>query len=195
MGSEASGEPTRPETAATEWGPKVKKAAQLLLAQRGLSPGAKGWELKKALGRDYKAVLDALNVELEALGLHIKSVASGDSSNPDEARYYAVFKDPPPAGVSLGMRIDDIAMLAASLAYLKARGGRCGRMELEAMLREKFPRWKILMGLRRFERMGYLAEEQGPYSFGWRTMVEVNLASLSALIAALPTGAQGTGQA
>jgi hypothetical protein len=195
MGGEASAEQAKPATAPAEWGPKVKKAAQLLLAQRGLSPGAKGWELKKALGKDYKAILDALNVELEALGLQIRSVPTGDASSPDEARYFAVFKDPPPAGVSLGMRIDDIAMLAASLAYLKARGGRCGRAELEAMLREKFPRWKILMGLRRFERMGYLAEEQGTYTFGWRTMAEVNLASLSALIAALPQGAQGAGQA
>jgi hypothetical protein len=170
------------ETAREAIAPKVRRALQLLLAQRGMMPGAKLWELKKVAGADLPAVLEAVKSYAELLGLELKALGEGE-----EARYFLVFKEEPPAGVSLGMRIDDIAMLAACLAYLHAKAGTASRSELEELLKEKFPLWRIRMVLARFVRLGYLEESEGSFRPGWRARIEVDLNLLSQLVAALRT--------
>lgn len=158
----------------------MRRALQLLLAQRGLLPGAKAWELKKVAGADMPAVLEAVSSYAQQLGLELRRVGDGE-----EARYFLVFREQPPFGVSLGMRVDDLAMLAASLAYIHARGGSAGRGEIEGLLKDKFAAWRIRMALARFVRLGYLEEQEGVLRLGWRARAEVDLTLLSQLMAAL----------
>ena len=53
------------ETKTTEtksfYSDKLKRAVHLLLFRRGKIPGAKDWELKEKLGKNYEQVLEQLN--------------------------------------------------------------------------------------------------------------------------------------
>jgi hypothetical protein len=40
---------------------KLKRASQLLFFQRHRKLGLRGWELKKALGKDFMSIIDILN--------------------------------------------------------------------------------------------------------------------------------------
>ncbi|MCP8321219.1 MAG: hypothetical protein H3Z52_09825, partial [archaeon] len=53
---------------------KLKRASQLLFFQRHRKPGLRGWELKKALGKDFMSIIDVLNSELDGLNLQVKAV-------------------------------------------------------------------------------------------------------------------------
>jgi len=53
---------------------KVRRAARILFYRRHRQPGVKGWELKKALGRDYRRVVGLLNQRLESLDLQVRVV-------------------------------------------------------------------------------------------------------------------------
>ena len=64
-----------------------------------------------------------------------------------------------------------------------ARGGKAPRADVEALLREKLPDWRVRTGLERFLRSGYLGEdEEGMLYLGWRTLAEVDLKSLLNLL-------------
>ncbi len=157
---------------------KIRRAAQLLLIQRHRTPGAKGWELRKALGRSYLEVLKALDKELEPLGLAIKIVFEEEGEeDPDRARFLVVPREPVAYSdlVRLGWRIDDLGALTACVAYLLARGGRAGRREVEELLAEKLPHWRIDRLIDRFVRMGYLVKEgEGVLAIGWRSKAEID---------------------
>lgn len=172
---------------------KVKKALQLLLLPKVRAPGVKGWELKRSLGKDYKRILEVLSSEIERIGLTIKVVnESGEIVTPlreeefDNARYYIIFKD----GVSLrdattsGMSVDDMAALTIILSYLTAKHGKAPIKEVEKLLKEKLPKWKVEWNIGRFIRKGYLHREGEMLSLGWRSLVEVDLKSLLNLILA-----------
>lgn len=172
---------------------KLKKAAQLLLFQHHRLPGAKGWELRKVLGKDYMKVIKLLERRLEELGLEIKIVYEDglDHQTPteedlDQARFYVICKSPLQLGeASLsGWRIDTLAVLAAALAYITSKQGKVARREVEDLLREKFPDWKVDQDLNRFIRRGYLNEdEEGNLYIGWRTRAEIDLKTLISIIA------------
>lgn len=176
---------------------KVRKASQLLLLQRHRSPGVKGWELKRALGREYVKIVGVLRSELDRLGLDLKVVHEGSvkkieelsGEDPDRARFFVVMKGPLSQSdmVSSGWRIDDVAVLAATVAYINSKQGKAPRRQVEELLREKFPRWKVDMNLDRFIRRGYLLESDDVLYIGWRTRAEIDQKTLTNLLLATPT--------
>jgi len=172
---------------------KLKRASQLLLYQHHRLPGAKGWELRKFVGRDYLKVIKLLERRFDDLGLEIKTVFEDgiDRPNPtddelEQARFYVLSKSPIESGETslTGMRIDSLAVLAATLAYITSKQGRATRGEVEELLNEKFPDWKVEQELRRFIRRGYLNEdEEGNLFLGWRTRAEIDRRVLLGIIA------------
>ncbi|MEM3068977.1 MAG: hypothetical protein QXH58_03595, partial [Nitrososphaerales archaeon] len=80
---------------------KLKRASQLLFFQRHRKPGLRGWELKKALGKDFMSIIDLLNSELDKLNLQVKVVFEDVevTDNPteeqlDRARFFITIKNP-----------------------------------------------------------------------------------------------------
>jgi hypothetical protein len=87
-----------------------------------------------------------------------------------------------------GWRIDTLAVLAATLAFITSKQGRAMRREVEDLLREKFPDWKVDQDLNRFIRRGYLDEdEEGNLFIGWRTRAEIDRKALVGIIAGSST--------
>lgn len=161
---------------------KLRRAARLLLFRSGARPGVKGWELARALGDDYLEVVKALNSLLEVLGLEVVAVdeegrrlkMEGDLR---KAVFLVVLKEPPTIeeARTSGWRIDDLAVLAASLLYLLAKGGAAPRSELVSVLKSKFRGPRLSYALERLIRMGYLEEDGDSVKVGWRSRVEIDL--------------------
>ncbi len=166
---------------------KLKRAVHLLLFRRGKIPGAREWEFKEKVGRNYEQVLSQLNELLSDLDLEVKKVTERRSdeittedghSTQEEARYFVALKGT--LGVKeakmIGWRIDNLAALSASIAYLVSKQGKAPRDELEKLLAQKFGRWKAITLVDIFLRTGYLEEDDaGTVSLGWRTQAEVDL--------------------
>jgi intein/homing endonuclease len=167
---------------------KLKRAVHLLLFRRGKMPGAKDWELKEKLGKSYEQVLEQLNQLLSELDLEIKKVkeTSTGEITPggaplEESRYQVILKGT--LGLKeakmIGWRIDNLAALSASLAYLVSKQGKAPREEIEKLLGHKFGRWKAATLVDIFLRTGYLEEDDaGVMALGWRTNSEVDLRAL-----------------
>ena len=171
----------------------LKKAAQMILYRRHREPGVKGWELRRRLGSDYPKVLQLLDEYLGNLGLTVKTVFEEDGSPPenptidqlDKARFYVTLREELSLGDMklVGWRIDDLAGLAVSLAYIISKGGKSPRKELESLLRTKLPGWRVEMNLNRYIRMGYLIEDENEQLYlGWRTRAEVDQKKLIDLL-------------
>ena len=163
---------------------KVRKAFQTLLLQRGRNPGVKGWELKRHLGRDYRKILEVLSGDLSPLGLEVHEVKGGDESD-DTSRFLLRFKEPPTLAEAetSGIRIDDLAVLASSIAYINSKQGRAARRELEQFLREKFPKWRVDYSIERYIKRGYLdQDDKSLLRIGWRTRAEVDERTLMTLL-------------
>jgi RNase P/RNase MRP subunit POP5 len=164
---------------------KVRRAAQLLLFQRHREPGVKGWELKRALGKNYLKVLEILDSELEKIGLQVKMVKPKDVEDLDKARFMITVREPLNVGdaTSSGWRIDEIAALAASVAFIISKHGKVQRRELEELLEDKFPKWFVEYSISKFIGRGYLKRESGGVlTLGWRAEVEVDKKLLLNLI-------------
>jgi len=172
---------------------------QVLILQRGRNPGVKGWEMKRNLGKDYKTILQVLSTDLRPLGLEVREVP-GIEGTDDSTRYLLRFREPPTLSEAetAGFRIDDLAVLAASVALVNSKQGRIPRKELETFLREKFPRWRIDYSLDRYVKKGYLdQDDKSLIRIGWRTRAEVDEKSLVTLILArgeAPPPSPSTGQ-
>jgi len=180
------------ETAKTEtrsfYSDKLKRAVHLLLFRRGKMPGAKDWELKEKLGKNYEQVLEQLNQLLSELDLEIKKVKetptgeiTTEGAPLEEARYQVILKGT--LGLKeakmIGWRVDNLAALSASLAYLVSKQGKAPREEVEKLLAHKFGRWKAATLVDIFLRTGYLDEDDaGVMALGWRTNSEVDLRAL-----------------
>ena len=163
---------------------KIRKAFQTLLLQRGRNPGVKGWELKRHLGRDYRKILEVLSGDVRALGLEVHEVKGVDGSD-DASRFLLRFRDPPTMteAETSGIRIDDLAVLASSIAYINSRQGRAGRRELEQFLKEKFPKWRVDYSIERYIKKGYLdQDEKSLLRIGWRTRAEIDERTLMTLL-------------
>jgi hypothetical protein len=163
---------------------KVRKAFQTLILQRGRNPGVKGWELKRHLGRDYRKIIEVLSEEVAPLGLEVFEV-KGPEGTDDTSRFLLRFREPPTVSEAetSGIRIDDLAVLAASIAFVNAKQGRAGRRELEQFLREKFPKWRIEYSLDRYVKRGYLEQDDKMLlHIGWRTRAEVDEKTLMTMI-------------
>ncbi len=153
-------------------------------------PGAREWEFKEKVGKNYEQVLSQLNELLSDLDLEVKKVTEPRSDEiatedghgtPEEARYFVTLKGT--LGIKeakmIGWRIDNLAALSASIAYLVSKQGKAPRDELEKLLAQKFGRWKGVTLVDIFLRTGYLEEDDaGTMSLGWRTRAEVDLRAL-----------------
>jgi hypothetical protein len=169
---------------------KLKRAVHLLVFRRGKMPGAKEWELKEKVGKNYQQVLDQLNTLLAELDLEIKKVTEPSSGQMiedegnvrmDEPRYYVTLKGS--LGLKeakmIGWRIDNLAALSGAIAYLVAKQGKAPRDDVERVVAQKYGRWKAATLVDIFLRAGYLEEDDvGVTSLGWRAKSEVNLPAL-----------------
>jgi hypothetical protein len=169
---------------------KVKKAAQLLFFRRHRIPGVKGWELKKALGEDYMEVITVLNSALDRFGMEVKRISEGGGTGIGEReekterdRFMIVLKNHLIEKAS-GARIDDVAMLSATLAYIISKQGKAPRKAVEDFLSDKFPKHRVYFALDRYLKQGYLGEDDKVLYIGWRTRAEVDRKTLLDLILA-----------
>ncbi len=173
---------------------KVRRAAHMLLLRSHTKPGVKGWELRRALGKDFKLVLKLLDEELKDIGFKVvaKLPDGSDAKEGDlkEAIFYVTFREPPdwPEVRGSGWRIDEMAALAACVAFISAKGGVASREELEELLSSKMPRWKVPGTLTRLIRAGYLTEVEEGLTLGWRTRIEIDVELLLTLL----LGSRGT---
>jgi len=171
---------------------KLKRATHLLFFKRHVKPGVKGWELRKALGSDYPKVLKIMDDYLKALDLEVKTIFEEGKQiekpsleQLDKARFYVALRGElvPKEAKMIGWRIDDFAGLAVAIAYIVSRKGRASREEVEKLLREKLPGWKVGLNVDRYIRYGYLTEdESGQLYLDWRTRAEVDQKSLIDLL-------------
>jgi hypothetical protein len=169
------------------YGSKVKKATQMLFYKRHQKPGIKGWELHKALGSDYPKVLDLVEDYLKPLDLQVKTVFEEEKTPEkptieelDKARFFVALSSGTVTKDKLmGWRIDDLAGLAITISFIISKKGQAARKDVEKMLGEKMPNWKIGLNLDRYIRYGYLTQdEQGQLFLDWRTRAEVDQKAL-----------------
>lgn len=163
---------------------KVRRAFQVLILQRGRNPGVKGWELKRYLGRDFRKIIEVLNEDVAAMGLEVFEVKGIDNTD-DSSRFLLRFREPPTVSEAetSGIRIDDLAVLAATIAFINSKQARVARREVEQFLREKFPKWRVEYSLDRYVKRGYLEQDdRSMIHIGWRTRAEVDEKTLMTLI-------------
>ena len=168
---------------------KVKRATHMLFYRRHQKPGVKGWELHKALGADYPKVLDVLDDYLKNLDLQVKTVFEEEKTPAqkpsleelDKARFFVTLRGDltPKESKMIGWRIDDLAGLAITIGYIISKKGQAQRKEVEDLLAEKIPGWKVGLNLERFIRYGYLSEDDNAQLYlDWRTRAEVDQKAL-----------------
>ena len=75
----------------------------------------------------------------------------------------------------MGWRVDDLAGLAITISYIISKKGQATRKDVEKLLGEKMPGWKVGLNLDRYIRHGYLTQdEHGTMFLDWRTRAEVD---------------------
>jgi len=173
---------------------KLKRATHLLFYKRHRRPGVKGWELRKRLGSDYPKVLALLDAYLEKLDLQVKTVyeAERPTDKPtleqlDRARFFITLHGSltPKETKLSGWRIDDIAGLAIAIASIISKKGRAPRDDVESLLRDKLPGWRVDINLDRYIQAGYLSQDDNKQLYlDWRTRAEVDEKALVDLLLA-----------
>jgi len=172
---------------------KMKRATHMLFYRRHMKPGVKGWELHKALGADYPKVLDILDDYLKSLDLQVKTVFEEEKTpvekpsleELDKARFYVTLRGEltPKETKMIGWRIDDLAGLAIAIAYVISKKGQAPRKEVEKLLSEKLPNWKVGLNIDRYIRYGYLQQDDKEQLYlDWRTRAEVDEKALIDLL-------------
>lgn len=171
---------------------KLKRATHLLFYKRHRKPGVKGWELRKRLGSDYPKVLGLLDTYLEKLDMQVKTVFEGENpaNKPtleqlDRARFFITLRSglTPKETKLSGWRIDDIAGLAITIAFIISKKGKAQRDDIESILRDKLPSWRVDVNLDRYIRAGYLAQDENRQLYlDWRTRSEVDEKALIDLL-------------
>jgi hypothetical protein len=168
---------------------KMKRATHMLFYRRHQKPGVKGWELHKALGADYPKVLDILDDYLKSLDLQVKTVFEEEKTPAekpsleelDKARFYVTLRGDltPKETKMIGWRIDDLAGLAITIACIISKRGQAPRKEVEELLNEKLPGWKVGLNIDRYIRYGYLLQNDNQQLYlDWRTRAEVDQKAL-----------------
>ena len=164
---------------------KMKRATHMLFYRRHKKPGVKGWELHKALGVDYPKVLGILDNYLKSLDMQVKTVFEGEKTPTkkpsieelDKARFYVTLRGDltPKETKMIGWRIDDLAGLAVTIAHIISKKGQAQRKDVEKLLSEKLPGWKVSLNLDKYIRYGYLQQDDnGLLYLDWRTRAEVD---------------------
>ena len=161
----------------------------MLFYRKHQKPGVKGWELRKALGADYPKVLDVLDDYLKNLDLQVKTVFEEEKTpvqkpsleELDKARFYVTLRGDltPKESKMIGWRIDDLAGLAMTISYIISKRGQAPRKDVEDLLGEKLPDWKIGLNIDRYIRYGYLTQDDNAQLYlDWRTRAEVDQKTL-----------------
>ena len=172
---------------------KMKRATHMLFYRRHQKPGVKGWELHKALGLDYPKVLEILDDYLKALDLQVKTVFEEEKTPTkkpsidelDKARFYITLRGDLTSKETkmIGWRIDDLAGLAVTIAHIISKKGQSPRKDVEKLLGEKLPGWKVGLNLDRYIRYGYLQQDDNNQLYlDWRTRAEVDEKALINLL-------------
>lgn len=142
--------------------------------------------MKRYLGRDYRKIVEVLNEDVAPLGLEVFEVKGADGTE-DSSRFLLRFREPPTVSEAetSGIRIDDLAVLASTIALVNSKQGRAARREVEHFLREKFPKWRVQYSLDRYVKRGYLEQDdRAMLHVGWRTRAEVDEKTLMTMILA-----------
>jgi len=176
---------------------KIKRAVHLLFYRKHRKPGVKGWELRKALGSDYPKVLKVLNKHLKPFDLQVKTVFEGERTPEkptldqlNKARFCVTLRGEltPKEAKMIGWRIDDLAGLAIAIAYILSKKGKATRKEVEELLRNKLPGWKVGINVDRYIRYGYLMQDENEQLYlDWRTHTEVDQKALIDLVLSTET--------
>ncbi len=163
---------------------KIKRATHMLFYKRHQKPGVKGWELRKVLGSDYPKVLTILDDYLKAMDLQVKTIFEEERGvekpsleQLDKARFFVTLRGELTAKESkmVGWRIDDLAGLAVAIIHILSNKGKAPRKEVENLLGQKLPGWKIGLNIDRYIRYGYLTEDENEQLYlDWRTRTEVD---------------------
>jgi hypothetical protein len=170
---------------------KIKDAVHLLFFQHHRLPGVRGWELRQELGPDWQSVLEVLDKQLQPLDLQVTRVLDDPNiMDPDQtqladARYYITMRGgiDQKAAKTIGWRVDDIAGLAVAIAYIISKQGKAPRTEVERLLQDKLPGWRVKMSIDRYIQQGYLGEDdKGVLYMDWRSRAEVDQKQLVNLI-------------
>jgi hypothetical protein len=172
---------------------KVKRATHMLFYKRHQKPGVKGWELHKALGVDYPKVLGILDDYLKSLDLQVKTLFEEEKTPAgkpsieelDKARFYITLRGEltPKEPKMMGWRIDDLAGLAVTISYIISKKGQAPRKDVEELLSEKLPGWKVGFNIDRYIRYGYLQQDDNEQLYlDWRTRAEVDEKALIDLL-------------
>ena len=172
---------------------KMKRATHMLFYRRHQKPGVKGWELHKALGVDYPQVLSVLDDYLKSLDLQVKTVFEEEKTPAgkpsieelDRARFYITLRGElnPKESKMIGWRIDDLAGLAVVISYIISKKGQAPRKDVEELLSEKLPGWKVGLNIDRYIRYGYLQQDDNDKLYlDWRTRAEVDERALINLL-------------
>jgi len=171
---------------------KIKRATHMLFYRRHKKPGVKGWELRKTLGLDYPKVLNILDNYLKSLDLQVKTVFEEEKpvekptlEQLDKARFYVTLRGEltPKEAKMIGWRIDDLAGLAITISHIISKKGKAPRKEIEELLRDKLPGWKVGFNVDRYIRYGYLTQDENEQLYlDWRTRAEVDQKALIDLL-------------
>jgi hypothetical protein len=164
---------------------KVKRATHMLFFRRHQKPGVKGWELHKTLGSDYPKVLSVLDDNLKNLDLQVKTVFEEEKTPAekptldelDKARFLVTLRGglTPKEAKMIGWRIDDLAGLAITISFIISKKGQATRKEVEKLLGDKIPDWKIDPNIDKYIRYGYIQEDDNAQLYlDWRTRAEVD---------------------
>ena len=168
---------------------KVKRATHMLFYRHHQKPGVKGWELHKSLGADYPKVLAVLDDYLKSLDMQVKTVFEEEKppvekpslETLDKARFCVTLRGDltPKESKMIGWRIDDLAGLAIAISYIISKKGQVPRKDVEDLLGEKIPGWKVGLNIDRYIRYGYLSQDDNQQLYlDWRTRAEVDQKAL-----------------
>jgi len=173
---------------------KVKEAVHLLFFRHHRLPGVRGWELRQELGADWLDVVDVLDRQLKPLDLQVTRaiedpdiVGEPTRAQLADARFHITMRGSvdQKTAKTIGWRIDDIAGLAVSIAFLISRQGKTPRVDVERVLGEKLPGWRARMNVDKYIQDGYLGEdEKGNLYMDWRSRAEVDQKKLVDLVLA-----------
>lgn len=171
---------------------KVKDAVHLLFFKHHRLPGVRGWELRQELGPEWLDVIDVLDSQLKPLDLKVTRVlddpdliAEPTRAQLADARFYITMAGTvdQKTAKTIGWRIDDIAGLAVTVAFLISKQGKSPRVDVEKTLAEKLPGWRAKMNVDRYIEQGYLGEDdRGTLYLNWRSRAEIDQKQLVDLV-------------
>jgi hypothetical protein len=163
---------------------KLKEATHLLFFKHHRLPGVRGWELKKELGSDWLDIIEVLDNVLKQLDLQVTRVLDEPEISVEptaqqlsDARFFITMRGTIDQKVAktIGWRIDDIAGLAVSIAFIISKQGKSARSEVEKILSDKLPGWRISINLDKYIDEGYLGEDEKGYLYlNWRSRAEID---------------------